>query len=140
MQEGSDKKEASIIALMQDLRRVIGEEDVQDISQELEYSFKQAADHLYAHKIINRSRNAATNPIGGSSKSRPGTSSGPSVKCRNVDNGSSNKQQKKKLTPGKKRGGQPNKGRQSPKMNKQNLQHQLQDLTFAVQKLQKKWM
>ena len=94
---------------MQDLAGVIAEEDVNDISQELEYSYKQAVDRLYAQKIINR--NAAKNPMGSSSKSGPGTSSRPSVKLGNVDNDPHNKQLKKRPPPGKKRGGPPNKER-----------------------------
>ena len=46
--------EASINARMQDLAGVIVEKDVQGISQELDYSYTQAVDHLYAQTIINR--------------------------------------------------------------------------------------
>ena len=123
------QQEASIRALIQDLARVIAEDD-----QESPKSWNTVTNKVQTICMHRRlSTKMPPTCVFGDHLSRTKDQFRTSSQSRNVDNGHNNKQPKTSA-PDKKRGGPPNKGRQNPQTNKTKLQHQLRKLAFVVKK------
>ena len=124
--------QASIDSLLQDLSKLIPENDFEELKQELNHDYNTASDRLYAEKIL--ARNNATNPRGNSSSSAKSSKRNPRPAKKPQPKGGQprGKSRSRNRRGGNRESDTSNPVRTRPGAVKKDLMRQLNDLTRAI--------